>query len=80
MHKYLDVFVVAYLDDILIFSKTLTEHMEHVKKVLDKIRQAKLLIKPGKCEFHKKELKFLGYIVGENGIQMDEDKVKAVLE
>jgi hypothetical protein len=80
LHEYLDVFVVAYLDDILIFSKTLTEHIEHVKKVLDKIKQAKLLIKPGKCEFHKKELKFLGYIVGENGIRMDEDKVRAVLE
>ena len=80
LHEYLDIFVVAYLDDILIFSKTEAEHIEHVKKVLAKLEKARLLLKPEKCEFHKEELAFLGYIVGRNGIRMDQGKVQAVLE
>ena len=79
LHEYLDIFVVAYLDDILIFSKTEAEHIEHVKKVLEKLKGAKLLLKPEKCEFHQKELTFLGYIVGRNGVRMDPAKVDAVL-
>ena len=80
LYKYLNVFIVAYLDDILIFSKILTKYIEYIKKVLDKIRQVRLLIKPGKYKFYKKELKFLEYIIRENRIQIDKDKVKAVLE
>jgi hypothetical protein len=79
LHEYLDVFVVAYLDDILVYSETLEDHIQHVKKVLEKLRIAKLLLKPEKCEFHKEELKFLGYIVGRHGIRMDPAKVEAVL-
>jgi hypothetical protein len=79
LHEYLDIFVVAYLDDILIFSRTETEHIEHVRKVLKKLREARLLLKPEKCEFHKDELPFLGYIIGRNGIRMDPAKVEAVV-
>ena len=68
MYKYLDVFIVAYLDDILIFSKILTEYIKYIKKVLDKIKQVRLLIKLGKYKFYKKELKFLEYIIKENKI------------
>jgi hypothetical protein len=59
------------LDDILIFSKTEAEYIEHVKKVLVKLEKARLLLKPEKCEFHKEELAFLGYIVGRNRICID---------
>lgn len=79
LHEYLDIFVVAYLDDILIFSKTEAEHIEHVKRVLDKLKRANLLVKPEKCEFHKTELPFLGHIVGGSGIRMDPAKIEAVL-
>jgi len=79
LHEYLDVFVVAYLDDILIFSKTETEHIEHVRKVLSKLQKARLLLKPEKCEFHKEEVPFLGYIIGRNGLRMDPAKIEAVL-
>ncbi len=79
LHEYLDVFVVAYLDDILIYSKTENEHIQHVKKVLAKLRTAKLLLKPEKCEFHQEETHFLGFIVGKHGIRMDPAKVEAVL-
>ncbi len=79
MHEYLDVFVVAYLDDILVYLETLEDYIQHVKKVLEKLRIAKLLLKPEKCEFYKEELKFLRYIVGRNGIRIDLAKVEAVL-
>ena len=75
--QYPDVFVVAYLDDILIFSKNETEHIEHIKKVLQKSKKADLLLKPEKCEFHKEEVKFLGYFIGKNGVRMDPSKVEA---
>ena len=80
LHEYLDIFVVAYLDDILIYSKNEAEHTEHVRKVLEKLKKANLLLKPEKCDFHKTELGFLGYIIGQNGVRMDPRKVTAVLE
>jgi hypothetical protein len=78
LHEYLDVFVVAYLDDILIFSKNEIEYIEHVRKVLEKLKKARLLLKPEKCEFHRKELIFLGFIVGAHGLRMDPNKIEAV--
>jgi len=79
LHEYLDDFVVAYLDDILIFSKNEAEHITHVRKVLRKLKQAELRLRPEKCEWHKKELTFLGFIVGSHGIRMDPGKVDAVV-
>jgi hypothetical protein len=63
LRKYLDVFVVVYLDDILVYSKTYEEHIQHVHLILTTLRDANLRIKVEKTEFHKKEVKFLGYIV-----------------
>ena len=78
--QFLDEFVLVFLDDILIFSNTLEEHEQHVKKVLDVLRREKLYAKESKCEFFKPEVEFLGHIVGRNGIRMMEDKVQAVKE
>ena len=77
---HLDHFVIVFLDDILIFSKTLEEHRQHVRKVLGLLRQNKLFAKESKCEFFQKSLSFLGHVVGENGISMEMDKVKAIKE
>ena len=79
LREYLDVFCVAYLDDILIYSKTLEEHIEQVRKVLRALQQKSLLVKLEKCEFHKQSVRFLGYILTINGIKMDPKKVEAVL-
>jgi RNase H-like domain found in reverse transcriptase/Reverse transcriptase (RNA-dependent DNA polymerase)/Integrase zinc binding domain/Chromo (CHRromatin Organisation MOdifier) domain len=78
LHEYLDIFVVAYLDDILIFSKTKNEHIEHVRKVLDKLSEKSLLLEPDKCEFHQEELEFVGFIIGRNGVKMSPRKIEAV--
>ena len=79
--KYLDIFVTAYLDNILIYTKdTLKEHIQAVKKVLKAIQEADIRLQPDKCKFHVKTVKFLGSIITTDGIQMDNEKVKAIRE
>jgi transposase InsO family protein len=80
LRKYLDDFVVAYLDDILIFSETLDQHKKHVHLVLQALQDAKLLVEPEKCEFHKQTVKFLGYEISPGQLKMDPDKLKAIRE
>jgi transposase InsO family protein len=81
LYEYLDQFVVVYLDDILIYTTgDLQEHWKQVKKVLQKLQQAGLSLKIEKCEFHKKEIEFLGSIITTTGIRMDPKKVTAIQE
>ncbi|GFW42666.1 retrovirus-related Pol polyprotein from transposon 297 [Trichonephila clavipes] len=76
----LEDFVVPYLDDIAIFSDTWESHLKHVETVLKTIKRAKLTIKPSKCKFAQKNVKFLGHIVGQDFRTPYEVKVQAVLE
>ena len=79
--KYLDLFVTAYLDDILIYTKgILKEHIQAVKKVFKALQKADIRLQPDKCKFHVKTVKFLGSIITTDGIQMDKEKVKAIRE
>ena len=82
LREYLDDFVSAYIDDILIFTTgSLRKHREHVNKVLEKLRQAGLQIDIDKCEFETQSTKYLGFIIeAGKGISMDPNKVKAILE
>jgi hypothetical protein len=66
------------LDDILVYSKTYDDHVRDVRKVLQALADAKMKIKLKKTEFHKTEVKFLGYIVSREGLKIDKKKVKAV--
>jgi hypothetical protein len=79
LRKYLNMFVVVYLDDILVYSKTYKEHVQHVRQVLTALRDADLRIKAEKTEFHKQEVKFLGYIVSREGLKMDSKKIEAII-
>ena len=78
--EHLDVRVVVYLDDILVFSKTREQHIEDVKVVLRKLRENRLWAKLEKCEFFTRSVEFLGYIISPSGIAMDPNKVKAVVD
>ena len=78
LREYLDLFCVAYLDDILIYSKDKESHTKHVQLVLEALCKKDLKLKPEKCEFYKTEIEFLGYIVTTEGLKMDPAKVKAV--
>jgi predicted aspartyl protease len=77
LNPYLDKFAVAYLDDILIYSKTVEEHEEHVRIILELLRKNKLYCKESKCEFFRNLVKFLGFIITDQGIQVDQAKVEA---
>jgi len=80
LSDYLDDFVISYIDDILIYSNSLEEHHEHVKKVLKKLLENDLYIKLEKCEFDVTETTFLGYILSKDGLKVDPEKVKAILD
>ena len=77
--KELDVFVIIFIDDILIFSKTEEEHAEHLRIVLQRLRDHRLYAKFSKCEFWLKKVSFLGHILYEDGIEVDPSKVEDVL-
>jgi hypothetical protein len=78
--EYLDKFVVVFIDDILVFSKSEEEQAEHLRSVLQKLREHKLYAKRSKCEFWLKEVSFLGHVVSNGGISLDPGKVKDVLD
>ncbi|CCO35435.1 Retrotransposable element Tf2 155 kDa protein type 1 [Rhizoctonia solani AG-1 IB] len=74
----LDITVVVYLDDILIFSKDPAEHSKHVREVLHRLARNQLFCKPSKCHFHVTTVKYLGIQISPQGFSMDEKKVEAV--
>ena len=71
-------FAIAYLDDIIIFSKTLQEHLSHIRKVFKKLWSAKLSMKMSKCNFVCKEIQYLGHILSATGIQPLQSKTHAI--
>jgi len=71
--------VIIYMDDILIFSKDLEEHHIPVKKVLQRLEEEDLFLKPEKCFFEKSSIEYLGMIISQDKIQMDPTKLSAVL-
>ena len=80
LKPYLDTFCSAYLDDILIYSKSNAEHCDHLRKVLLKLRELKLYAKPSKCEMFRSKVAFLGHVISADGLKMEEEKVTAVKE
>ncbi len=78
--EWLDDFVVVYIDDILIYSSSMEEHVEHLCKVFQRLRENKLYVKLEKCEFGVTEVNFLGHRITQDGLVMDDHKVKAILD
>ena len=77
--EYLGMFVLVYLHDILVFSKTQEETLEHLRKIFDILRENKLCAKLTKCRFAKNELKYLGHVMGNDGIKVDPQKIDTVI-
>lgn len=69
---------LVYLDDIIIFGKTIKEHYENMALVFERLRQYNLKVQPQKCQFLRKEIKFLGHVISEAGIKPDPEKITAV--
>jgi hypothetical protein len=78
--EYLDKFVVVFIDDILIYSQNKQEHEEHLRKVLQRLRDCQLYAKLSKCEFWISEVLFLGHIIKRDGLAVDPKKVAAILD
>ena len=78
--ELLDVFCVCYLDNILIYSKTLKNHLRQLLQVLAKLYNAVLYVKPEKYKFSPTKTTFLGFVISQNGIEMDTEKVSAIIE
>jgi hypothetical protein len=79
-HDYLDKFTVVFIDDILIYSKMLEEHEEHLQKALERLRKEQLYTKLKKCEFWLDSVSFLRHVISGDGISVDPKKFKAVVE
>ena len=83
MHRvfqpYLDQFVVVFVNDILIYSKSEKEHEDHLRVVLQVLRDHQLYAKFIKCEFWLTEVKFLGHVVSASGVSVDPEKIEVVM-
>ncbi|KAA0052251.1 hypothetical protein E5676_scaffold113G00550 [Cucumis melo var. makuwa] len=75
---FLDTFVIVFIDDILVYSKTKVEHEEHLHQVLETLRANKIYTKFSKCEFWLKKVSFLGHVVSSEGVFVDQAKIEAV--
>ncbi len=82
MHQLLGhlPFVRVYIDDVTIYSKTLEEHMEHLKIVINALYKAGLKLNREKCSLFRDQIKLLGYIISKDGISMDKKKVDCIVQ
>ncbi|GET58687.1 hypothetical protein GLOIN_2v1765994 [Rhizophagus irregularis DAOM 181602=DAOM 197198] len=78
LKEYLNEFVIVYIDDIMIYSKNFEDHLKHIKLVLEKLKEASLILKLKKCIFGKTEIEFLGHVVGKNGLKPSPGKVEKI--
>jgi hypothetical protein len=75
-----DDFCIVYLDDILVFSRTEQEHTDHLRQICGRLREAELYAKPSKCQFYKKRMEFLGFVITVDGVEMDPQRVQTIKE
>ncbi len=78
--NYLDEFVVAYLNDMIVYNNSKKEHIQHVRKILQRLREANIQTNVDKCEFHTTKTKFLEMIVERDEIKMNSEKIKAIMK
>ena len=77
---YLDKFIMVHFNDVLIYSKSEDEHVEHLRLALTKLREHRLYAKHSKCEFWLKELLFLDHVISAEGVAVSHEKVQAILD
>eukprot|EP00253_Pinus_taeda_P026215 PITA_26215 len=78
--RFLDKFVLIFIDDILIYSRSHEEHKEHLRMVLQTLREHQLYAKFSKCDFFKEEIQYLGHVITKEGIAVDPEKIRTIME
>ena len=78
LRDYLDIFILIYINNLLIYSKSLKEYKEHIRKVLEKLQENNLQVDIKKYKFHIKEVLYLGIIISKYNIKIDPAKVAAI--
>jgi hypothetical protein len=78
--KFLDRFVLVFIDDILIYSKNREESKEHLKLVLQVLREHHLYAKFSKCDFFQKQVHYLGHVIYEERVEVDPGKIKSIMD
>jgi hypothetical protein len=76
----LNITCVAYLNNIYIYSDSIEKHTKHVREILDRLKKTRLYVKLFKCEFDKKEITFLEYVIGVHKIRMNNAKIRTILD
>ena len=79
LRPYLTKFCMVYIDDVIIFSETMEQHLEHIRLILEALHKAQLKINIEKCSFVRSEVKLLGWYIGVDGRRVDPDKVSAAI-
>jgi len=79
-HLYLDKFVLIFIDDNLVYSRSLEEHKEHLWIILQILRENQLYAKYNKCDFYKDQIQYLGHIISSEGISVHHEKIKTIME
>ena len=79
-HDFLDKFLIVYLDDIVVYSNNLNEHLHHLDCIFKRLREHKLYAKLEKCQFMQKQIKFLGHLVSSEGVRVNPEKVQAIVD
>jgi hypothetical protein len=80
LRPYIDKFVLVYLDDILVYSNSEEEHLQHLRLVFEALRKHKLYARPSKCVFNQSTVEFCGHLVGQGSVRVLDSKVKAIRE
>ena len=80
LHLYLDNFVIVFIDGILLYSKNEEEHAEHLATMLRLMREDQMYVKLSKCNFFQTEVHYLGHVVSKEGIAVDLEKIRAIME
>ena len=78
LYKYLDIFIIAYLNNILIYLENPRDYVKYIQTILEYFKKAKLRLRLEKCEFYKEEVSFLGFIVNTKGVKISKDKIEVV--
>ena len=80
IRKYLHKFVIVFMDDILIYSKTKEEHEEHLRLVMQVLREHQLYVELSKCTFYQGRIHYLGNVIFEDGVTLDLEKIRAIMD